>query len=109
MKRPIVIIESPYGGKDIDRNMVYLRRVLRDSWEKGEHPLASHAYYPFFLKESDPQERKEGIECGYVMWPLAQRVIFYTDYGISPGMQKALDRTTLHSIDMLTRTIGINP
>lgn len=107
MNRPIVIIESPYGG-DIDKNTLYLRRCLRDSWDRGEHPLASHGYYPFFLNESSSEERKAGIECGYRMWPLAKHIIFYNDYGMSKGMEAALDRAVHHNLDVITRSIGPN-
>lgn len=106
--RPFVIVESPYGG-DIDRNLVYLKRALRDSWKLGEHPLASHGYYPLFLNESDPTERKEGIEAGYKLWPLANKIIFYADYGMSKGMEAALDRAVHHHLDIEQRTIGVNP
>ena len=113
MKRPIVIIESPFRKKgeklpDLDY-ILYLRRCLRDSWAQGEHPLASHAYYPFFLDESKESERNEGIEAGYRMWPLAQYIVFYTDYGMSPGMEKALDRAVYLHRDVRTRAIGPNP
>src|SRR5262245_28025194 len=110
--RPIIILESPYRHKDpaqIDVHLVYLRRCQRDSWAQGEHPLASHGYYPFFLDDSDPTERKEGMEAGYRMWKLANKIIFYTDYGMSPGMQAALDRATYLGLDITTRTIGPNP
>lgn len=105
MKRPFVIVESPYAGKDLQRNIEYLKRALRDAWERGEHPLASHAYYPLFLKEST--ERKEGIEAGYAMWPLAERVVFYIDHGMSKGMEAALDRAVHHRKVVESRSIGL--
>ena len=113
MKRRFVIVESPYSGANnsqlFARNIVYLRRVLRDAWERGEHPLASHAYFPLFLDENKPEERKAGIEAGYAMWPLAMEVIFYIDYGMSKGMDAALDRAVHFHKSVLTRNIGINP
>ena len=90
-ERPLTIIESPYVG-DIDRNTVYLRACLRDSWDRGEIPFASHGFFPFFLRESDPDERKAGIEAGYWFWRSAKLIAFYTDYGVSPGMAAALSR-----------------
>lgn len=104
--REFVIVESPYAGKLLE-NLQYLKRALRDSWTRGEHPLASHGYYPFFLSESD--ERREGIEAGYALWPLASRVIFYVDYGMSKGMEAALDRAVHHKLEVASRTIGPNP
>lgn len=104
--REFVIVESPYAGKNLMENLRYLKRCLRDSWDRGEHPLASHGYYPFFLDEST--QRRDGIEAGYAMWPLASRIIFYTDYGMSKGMEQALDRAVHHRLEVITRTIGPN-
>lgn len=106
--RHFIILESPYAG-NIGQNLTYLKRALRDSWERGEHPLASHGYYPLFLSETNPSERKAGIEAGYAMWPLAQRIVFYSDYGMSNGMGAALDRAVHHNLEIVTRTIGPNP
>lgn len=92
LHRPIVIIESPYAplnGRTLDDNIIYLRECLRDSYARGEHPIASHAYYPFFLKEHILDERNTGIEFGYALWPLATTIIFCVDYGWSPGMSAA--------------------
>jgi hypothetical protein len=111
-QRPFVIIESPFRSKTEPQAdaeyLVYLRRALRDSWDRGEHPFASHAFYPFFLREGDPDERKAGIECGYLWWKFATRIIFYTDYNMSPGMEKALDRAVHHRMDTMVRMIGRN-
>jgi hypothetical protein len=99
--RRLTIIESPYAGDTLDLNLGYLRRALRDSWERGELPFASHGFFPFFLHESDPTERKAGIEAGYQFWdfisagylnPRPPKVVFYVDLGITPGMQLALER-----------------
>lgn len=115
MSRPFVIIESPYRSKDKPEAdagyLIYLRRCLRHSWGEGENPFASHAYYPFFLDESKLDERKSGIAAGYSWWPHAQKFIFYTDYGMSPGMNAALDRIMHQHLSdkMIVRTIGINP
>lgn len=112
MNRPLIILESPFRSKtkpEADGTyLIYLRRCLQHSWSIGEHPMASHAYYPFFLSESDPQQRAEGIAAGYFWWQFAQRVIFYSDYGMSPGMNAAFDRAAHHSKDTLVRMIGRN-
>jgi hypothetical protein len=71
-------------------------------------PLASHGYFPFFLRESDPLEREAGIQAGFQLWPLASRIIFYTDYGMSKGMEAALDRATHRRIEVRVRSIGKN-
>jgi hypothetical protein len=34
-----VIIESPYAG-DVDMNVAYTRRAMRDALQRGESPIA---------------------------------------------------------------------
>ncbi len=105
-----VIIESPYAG-DIERNTLYARRAMRDAIDHGEAPLASHLLYtqPEILDENNPAERKLGIECGYEWWTHAEKIIFYVDYGWSPGMQKAYERVLAGNRAHEIRTIGKNP
>ena len=112
MTRPFVIVESPFrakGGTGPDpQYLVYLRRALRDSFNAGEHPFASHAFYPFWLRESIPEERIAGIEFGYWYWPLAEQIVFYNDYGMSTGMQLAFDRAVHMKKRTSIRMIGTN-
>lgn len=108
-----VIIESPYAG-NIMRNTIYLRRCLKDSIDRGEAPFASHFIYPLVLNELIPEERQKGIEAGYAWWQGATGVMFYLDYGWSPGMVKAKERFHSHSVyeqlyDYEERYIGVNP
>jgi len=111
MKR--VIIESPYAG-DVDRNLIYLRRCIRDALRRGEAPFASHAIYtlPGVLDDDIPDEREHGIEAGRAWWIVADAILFYTDYGFSKGMDAA--RKRLLSIPewmpaIEYREIGTNP
>lgn len=102
MTRRLTIIESPFAARDgrsVEDNLEYLGRCLRDSWDKGELPFASHAFFPTFLDEDLPEERKAGIEAGYEFWSFHQLmddqfplIAFYVDFGMSDGMQQALDR-----------------
>lgn len=100
-----VIIESPYAG-NISDNLDYLRRCLRDSIDRGEAPLASHLLYPFVLREDLKDERQLGIELGYEWWKAASKIVFYMDYGCSPGMQKALARARLQGKTIEFRTLA---
>jgi len=109
--RPLVIIESPFtasASRSQDDNLQYLRRCLRDSWKRGENPFASHAFYPLFLHESIPLEREEGIKAGYEYWNFAESIIFYIDFGMSPGMNRALKRAQElgETIPIIIRTLG---
>lgn len=105
MTRPFVIVESPFGQAEA-KNLVYLRQCLCDSYKRGEHPFASHAYYPFFLSETDPLQRQDGIELGYTFWDRAICVAFYVDLGFSPGMQAAYQRTLDQNKPIEIRTLG---
>jgi hypothetical protein len=85
----LVILESPFAG-DFRRNEDYLTRCIRDSVLRGEAPFASHRMYPGALSEAT--ERDLGIRAGYSWWKVAAAIVFYTDYGWSPGMHKAKQR-----------------
>jgi len=93
MKR--VILESPYAG-DIEKNIEYGRACLRDSIMRGEAPIASHLLLtqPKVLDDSNPAERKVGIEAGLAWCEVSDGTVVYEDYGISKGMQFGIDRAT---------------
>ena len=84
----LTIIESPFAT---DRQLIYLKRCLRDSWNRGELPFASHAFFTLFLDEDNSLERKQGIHAGYKFYAFAGRAAFYYDFGMSPGMDLATD------------------
>ena len=95
MKR--VILESPYAGDhddDIAHNVAYARAALRDCLNRGEAPIASHLLYTQegVLDDNDPEERRLGIDAGYAWWGVAEAVVFYVDFGMSPGMAAAWRR-----------------
>lgn len=102
-----VIIESPYAGA-INRNTEYLWRCVKDSVQRGEFPFASHGFYPAVLDESLANERELGIQAGYAWMECADAVIFYTDYGWSPGMRRAKKRAQKLGKFIAHRTIGKN-
>lgn len=90
--RILTIIESPYAG-DVERNIEYARLCVRDSLSQGEAPIASHLLYTQegILDDDDPEERQMGIEAGLEWVKAAEAVVFYVDYGWSPGMLKSYD------------------
>jgi hypothetical protein len=83
----LVIVESPYAG-DIERNTRYLRACLADCLSRGEAPFASHAIYtqPGVLDDSDPVQRKLGMDAGFSWRVIAEATVAYTDLGVSRGM-----------------------
>lgn len=90
--RPLVIIESPYAG-EVETNITYAKRCMLDSISKGEAPFASHLVYTQILDDNVKVERETGIECGLAWLQMADKHVFYIDYGISNGMFKALQLT----------------
>lgn len=93
MSKPLVILESPYAG-DIARNLKYLKRAMIDCVLRDEVPFASHALFTTMLDDTKQHERAMGIELGYALWPHAAKLVFYTDYGFSMGMQDAWEKAT---------------
>ena len=90
-----VIVESPYAG-DIKRNTRYARKCMHDCLMRGEAPLASHLLYtqPHILDDDVPEQRNLGIEAGLAWGAFAEASVVYIDYGITPGMQRGIDRAT---------------
>ena len=83
----LVIIESPYAG-DVEANVDYARRCVRDSLERGEAPIASHLLYtqPGILDDGLPHERQLGIDAGLAWRRVADLTAVYTNHGVSEGM-----------------------
>lgn len=84
----LVIIESPYAG-DIEINIEYARRCVRDSLSRGEAPIASHLLYtqPGILNDLIPSERQWGIDAGLAWRFVSQATVVYIDHGITKGMK----------------------
>lgn len=96
-----VIIESPYSG-DVQRNIEYAWKCVRDSCSRGEAPFASHLFYTVAIdKEKYAQEslgqndeahwisREEGLRRCEAWRLVANKTVFYIDLGYSLGMERA--------------------
>lgn len=104
MKR--VIIESPYAG-DVERNERYLVACMRDSFQRGEAPFASHRLYPGILNDLVHAERELGIEAGLNWGQFAELTAVYADLGsFSVGMQRGIDRARQQGRPIEVRTLG---
>jgi len=88
----LVIIESPFAG-DVEKNIEYARKCMKDCFNRGEFPFASHLLYTQkgVLDDNCPEERKIGINAGLKWGEHAESTIVYTDYGISKGMKKGIN------------------
>jgi hypothetical protein len=56
-----VYICSPYKG-DVKNNTVIARRSCALAAFSGEIPICPHIYFPQFLDDDNPVERKKGID-----------------------------------------------
>jgi hypothetical protein len=100
----LVIIESPYAGK-IARNTLYAQACLLDCLGRDEAPLASHLLYPQVLDDTDPAERKLGIDAGLAWRKHVDYAVFYEDFGWSTGMKFAAATYLAENIPTQTRTL----
>ena len=84
-------MESPYAG-NVEANLAYARRCIRDCLRRGEAPIASHLVFtqPGILDDDVPAERALGIDAGLAWIAGADLMVVYTDRGLSPGMQEAM-------------------
>lgn len=103
----LVIIESPFAG-DVEENVAYARRCVRDSLLRGEAPIASHLLYtqPGILNDDIPEERMHGIAAGLAWRRVADASVVYIDRGISAGMQYGIDRAKEAGIPVEFRSIN---
>jgi hypothetical protein len=108
----LVMIESPLASplaEGVTRNLEYARDCLRDSLRRGEAPLASHLLYPQVLDDTISAQRDQGIEAGLAWGRVADLSAVYTDLGITPGMQKGIDRAKEQGRRIEYRQIRNNP
>ena len=87
-----VMVESPFRANDFEllvRNITYANACVRDSLARGEAPFAMHLFYPTFLDEQNPDERRQGIACGLRWLACADLVALYIDHGRTEGMMQA--------------------
>lgn len=101
-----VIIESPFAG-DVERNIKYARECVLDSLLRGEAPIASHLLYTQegILNDEIFEQRKLGINAGLAWKEVADKHVFYIDYGYSPGMLYAKEYATSNQIKTEERVI----
>ena len=102
-----VILESPFAG-DIEKNLEYARRCMRDCFMRGEAPIASHLLYTQegILDDNRPDERKLGIDAGLLWGEHAEKTVVYTDLGISSGMHYGIKNAILNDRPVEYRRFG---
>lgn len=105
-----IIVESPYAG-DVEQNTLYAQRAMKYCLLHQEAPYASHLLYtqPNVLDDDKPNERDLGIHAGFAFKHLPNvHTTFFTDYGMSSGMELALTYLKLNNLPFSFRKIGKN-
>ncbi|MCL6423688.1 hypothetical protein Bequi_09860 [Brachybacterium sp. JHP9] len=105
-----VVIESPFAATaehTVDDHVQYARRCVRDTLHRGEAPIASHLLHtqPGILDDDILEERALGMEAGWAWIAAADAVIVYEDMGISPGMQRGIERAERAGVPVERRRI----
>jgi len=102
-----VVLESPYSG-DVERNVAYARRCVRDSLSRGEAPIASHLLYTQkgILEDNVPGERRQGMRAGFAWLEVAGKSVVYTDFGVSEGMKRGIAAAENAEVPIEYREIG---
>lgn len=103
----LVILESPYAG-NVNENVLYARRCVRDSLLRGEAPIASHLLYtqPGILDDDVPDERQHGIDAGLAWRTVANASVVYVDLGISMGMRYGIEAAKTAGIPVEYRILA---
>jgi hypothetical protein len=101
-----VVIESPLAG-DFKSNKIYAKKCMKDSLSRGEAPYASHLLFDQFgiLDDTKQEEREQGIIAGFAWGEMAELVAVYTDFGISDGMKRGIERAEKSGIAIEYRTL----
>ncbi len=110
MHKTLVNLESPYAG-NIEHNTIYAQLCMRDSIiNHNEAPFASHLLYtqPNILCDANPQERILGIKTGLEFTQATSKTVVYTDLGITPGMENAIDAANRNGVELEMRKLSKN-
>lgn len=101
-----IILESPYAG-DVEANVAYARRCVRDAVLRGEAPIASHLLFtqPGVLDDKMPEQRAMGIAAGLAWLLVADAMVLYIDRGVSPGMSEAMKLAQRSGVPVERRSI----
>lgn len=102
-----VIVESPYAG-EIDRNIAYALRCMKDCLERVEAPFASHLLYTLVLDDLIEEERDLGIGAGFAWRSASEASVVYTDFGITRGMHYGIEQAEAEGHPVEYRTLFEN-
>lgn len=102
--RPLVYICSPLAG-DVEGNQERARKYCRFAVERGVVPLAPHIYFPQFMDDCNPNERKLALYLGRVLQSKCVEIWIFGET-ISAGMQTEIDWAEKRGQRMRHFTVG---
>jgi len=103
MPRLLVLVESPFKGGGAREH--YADAAMLDSLGKGEAPMLSHLLYTRVLDDDTPTDRHTGMSAGWAWLRVVDRLVVYTDLGISDGMKAGIRRAEAQKVEIEHRTI----
>ena len=104
-----VQLESPFRGSSEAEEEEFLKyglKALAHSLSLDEAPFASHLIYTRVLDDRSARQRRQGIDAGLAWGDVSEATVAYVDYGVSSGMQEALDRAKAAGRPVERRLIG---
>lgn len=90
-----VFICSPFAG-DTVRNIQAAQSYCRKAVAEGYMPIAPHLYFPQFLDDTDPEERKQGMTMGLELLTHCSELWVFGEP--SPGMAEEIRYAKEHHI-----------
>ena len=101
----LAVVESPYLGGP-PWALLYARLALREQLDLGRIPFASHLLYPQALNDAKPEQRKLGIEAGWIPYAMGAIAAVYVDFGITLGMQEGIEEAKRLGCKLEARAFG---
>jgi hypothetical protein len=102
-----VIIETPYVG-DVDGNVAYARRAMRDALQPGEAPIVSRLLHArsAVLDDAISDQRELDADAGDAWLAVAEACVVYTDLGISDRMWRGIEAARKARVPVEFRKLG---
>lgn len=107
--KKLVVVETPYASENVallQRHIVYAKLCLSDSLKRGEAPLVSSLLYPQVLDDRIKLDHDLAMLCSLSWIRGCDMVVVYIDYGITPGMQIAINTAKIKTVKIEYRQLG---
>lgn len=92
----MIYVASPYAG-DIETNVEFAVAACDFVLRCGNGFIAPHLFYPKILDDSDPKQRKQGLEMGLTLLERSDALWFFGDH-VSAGMRVEIEYASQKNI-----------